>query len=229
MTGRKSLARRVLSIVCAVAAGIILGTGAILLLATAGFLGLGALIAPDTPALRHGALIGGVLLGAVGLAALWTTWALWTRGQSRVSARRLVAWPTTLDEFLSLSPLEFEHAVAAVLLGNGWLDAEVVGGSGDNAADILGRDQFGRLVAVQCKRFQPGSPVGSPDVQKVMGTAFIHHGAQLAMVVTPSHFTANACQLAHGHPSGRAVVLIDGEMLVELASKAQHGAEVIGS
>ena len=95
----------------------------------------------------------------------------------------------------------------------GWRNVRVVGGSGDLAADILGVDPHGRSVAVQCKRYAPGTKVGSPVIQTVLGMAMVHHRTDRAMVVTTSSFTKAAEELATRH----GVELWDGVHLAEFA------------
>jgi restriction system protein len=140
----------------------------------------------------------------------------------------------TLQGFLALSPAGFEEAVAALLHRLGYRRVKVVGGAGDLCADIVCRGRAGELVIVQCKRYAPGHPVRSAEVQRVIGMAFVHHHAARAIFVTTSDFTHAARSLARGHH----IELINGRRLVELAqrrprrersdSPASRPAEVTG-
>jgi restriction endonuclease Mrr len=121
----------------------------------------------------------------------------------------------TLRGFLSLSPAGFEVAVAALLRRIGYRRVLVVGGAGDLAADIVCRGPADERVVVHCKRYAPGHPVGSPQLQAFVGMAFVHHRAARAVFVTTSSFTPPARHLARTHP----IELIDGPRLVELAQR----------
>lgn len=153
-------------------------------------------------------VIGGVLAVAAGY-LYWRRrsirWPFWT-------GRRATSQTRTLGELLMLSPSDFEQLVASVLERIGYSSVHCVGGSGDLAADIVCKDEHGRLIVVQCKRYATGTLVGSPELQKFMGMAFIHHKAKLGVFVSSSGFSQAAIELARGHP----IVLIDGEGLLRL-------------
>jgi len=149
-----------------------------------------------------------LLLGSAALAALWV---IGTRRRRRL--RRL----RTLDGFLSLGPAGFEEAVADPVRGLGYRSVRQVGGRGDLAADLTCRDERGDLVVVQCKRYRPGSRVGSAEVQKVLAMASVHHHARRAILVTTSSYTAAATRLAGEH----GMWLVDGDALVDLAAALQ--------
>jgi HJR/Mrr/RecB family endonuclease len=121
----------------------------------------------------------------------------------------------TLQGFLALSPAGFEEAVAALLRRLGYRRVKVVGGAGDLCADIVCRGRAGELVIIQCKRYAPGHHVGSAEVQRVIGMAFVHHHAARAIFATTSDFTPAARSLARGHH----IELINGRRLVELAQR----------
>jgi restriction system protein len=121
----------------------------------------------------------------------------------------------TLQGFLALSPGGFEEAVATLLRRLGYRRVKVVGGAGDLCADIMCRGPAGELIVVQCKRYAPSHRVGSPEVQRVIGMAFVHHHAAQALLVTTSDFTPAAWKLAGGHN----IDLINGRRLVELAQR----------
>ncbi|MFF9203591.1 restriction endonuclease [Streptomyces sp. NPDC014986] len=96
----------------------------------------------------------------------------------------------------ALDPAEFEQAVAELCRRDGCLDVEVVGGAGDLGADVVARTPDGRLVVIQCKRYCEGNRVGSQDMQRFGGTCFTVHGADVAVMVTTSDFTAPAIEYA---------------------------------
>ncbi|MCX2925090.1 restriction endonuclease [Streptomyces sp. NEAU-W12] len=114
-----------------------------------------------------------------------------------------------------LDPAEFEQAIAELCRRDGCLDVDVVGGAGDLGADVLARTPDGRLVVVQCKRYCDANRVGSQDMQRFGGTCFTVHGADVAVVVTTSDFTAPAIEYAEQC----GIVCMDGQELL----RWQHG------
>ncbi len=133
-------------------------------------------------------------------------------GGSQVSRRavsRRVDRVTAAAEFDTLTPGEFEQAVADLCRRDGCRDVRVVGGAGDLAADVLATLPDGRRVLVQCKRYAPGTRVSSPDVQQVGGTYSVVHHAELAIVVTTSSFTA----AARSYARTADIRLVDGHQL----------------
>lgn len=119
---------------------------------------------------------------------------------------------------LALTPQEFEKRIAELLRRQGYRDVQVVGGSGDLAADIICRTAHRQgLLVVQCKRYDPSHKVGSREIQTFIGMVTVHHRADQGMFVTTSSFTEQARKLAEQH----RIRLIDGPELARLA--ASHG------
>ncbi|MFJ4990047.1 restriction endonuclease [Streptomyces sp. NPDC088732] len=113
-------------------------------------------------------------------------------------------------KYLALDAGRFEQAVAALMSTSGATGTRIIGGSGDLGADVIGYTRSGRKVVVQCKRYDR-KPVGSPDVQRFVGTAVPHHHADVAVLVTTSRFTVPALRYASEH----SVLTVDGEQLAE--------------
>lgn len=130
-------------------------------------------------------------VAAISVVAL-VSYALW-RASERI--RILGEGQHHLADFLELSPTDFELAVRDVLLETGYRSLDHSGGAGDLAADLAGTDSRGRSVVVQCKRFRPGSSVGSKDMQMFIGMVTIHHRAEHGVFVTTSTFTSAAREL----------------------------------
>ncbi|MFD5522354.1 restriction endonuclease [Streptomyces sp. NPDC127066] len=129
-----------------------------------------------------------------------------------------VLFPETVSEvpagaveivYEALDPDEFERAVAELCRRDGCLEVDVVGGAGDLGADVVARTPDGRSVVIQCKRYCDGNRVGSQDLQRFGGTCFTVHGADVAVVVTTSDFTAPA--LDYAEQCG--IVCVDGPQL----------------
>lgn len=148
-------------------------------------------------------------LGCVGLAV-------------RAAFRERVPGPT-LEDFLALTPTQFEEVVGKLLARSGYSQVRQVGGAGDLAADLTCRDARGRRVVAQCKRYAPEQKVGSQIVQTFIGMVAVHHRAQGGILVTTSSFTTPAQDLAREHD----FLLIDGPALVQLAADVLSQAEPI--
>lgn len=128
----------------------------------------------------------------------------------RMQARRA---DLKLKELATLNPETFEEFTAELFESLGF-EVERVGGSGDEGADLRLRRDGLRAVA-QCKYSQGKAVVGSPDLQKFLGT--IHHtGSHKGFFVTTRTFSLAAEKFAADHP----IELIDGPRLVELVQQA---------
>jgi restriction system protein len=133
-------------------------------------------------------------LGILLLAATVAFVVVWRRRRS--GRRRLIKGVRTLEELRRMPPGDFEHFVAELCRRDGCRNVQVVGGSGDLGADVLAVTQDGRRVVIQCKRYAGGNLVGSPDAQRVGGTARPVHRADEAAIVTTSGFTQEATRYA---------------------------------
>jgi hypothetical protein len=120
----------------------------------------------------------------------------------------------TLGDMLSMNPTEFEEFTGQALEALGYRDVIRIGGAGDLGADLTATDPQGRSVIVQCKRYTPGSRVGSPALQAFIGMREVHHKADRGIFVTTADYTQQAIDLANEHD----VVLIDGDDLVKIAA-----------
>ncbi len=118
-----------------------------------------------------------------------------------------------LAQLEALNPESFEEFVAELFEVLGY-EVEPVGGSGDLGADLRLRRSDGLLAVVQCKYHKQGV-VGSPDLQRFLGT--IHHtGSHKGYFVTTSTFSLSAEKFAAANP----IELVDGPRLVQLVHDA---------
>ncbi len=108
----------------------------------------------------------------------------------------------------SLSPYDFEEAVAEIYRGYGY-KVTVTQKSGDYGVDLLMRDKKGRTYAVQVKQLH-GS-VGRPTLQRLQG-ALLNAEADVPIIVTLSYFTEPAKVYAQQH----GIQLVDGERLLSM-------------
>ncbi|THA77213.1 restriction endonuclease [Streptomyces sp. A0642] len=152
-----------------------------------------------------------VMLGAVAVVA--ATWFVNQNRQRRAWNRvQQQALRYELPHLDALGHREFEYAVRDLMRRDGCTDARQVGGSGDNGADVLATDPHGRTWVIQCKHRKAGdrgSAVGTPDLQRVNGTARQIHGADIVLVVTNGRFSSRCAPLAeqlHMHLADRRVL-----------------------
>jgi restriction system protein len=151
----------------------------------------------------------------------------WRIGQAVVVGRRarerLAALRITLAEFDAMDDRDFEYALRDLLVRDGW-PARRVGGSGDQAADVIGdHRQRGRIV-VQAKHTRVGGKVGSSVMYAVKGTAGPAHRADHAVVVTNGTFTRDA--MAWGQRYG--VHWVDRQRLRHWAETGTALHELLG-
>ncbi len=118
-----------------------------------------------------------------------------------------------LKELSSLNADTFEEFVAELFESLGY-EVERMGGTGDEGADL--RVRRGPLLGVvQCKYSQGKAVVGSPDLQKFLGT-IQHTRSHKGFFVTTRTFSLAAERFVAEHP----IELIDGPRLVELVQQA---------
>lgn len=118
------------------------------------------------------------------------------------------------SDYYSLTPKEFEQAIAELLRRDGHSRIKVSGGARDLGADVIAYTAVGSKIVVQCKRYHSTRPVGSPEIQKFAGTCRVVHQADLPIFVTTSTFT----QAAKLFAKKAGIKLIDEEVLSQWRS-----------
>ena len=108
----------------------------------------------------------------------------------------------TSQALAHMTPAEFEQHCADLLRTAGW-SVTVLGGSGDQGADLLA-ERDGVRAAFQCKLYS--SPIGNSAVQEVNAGRRVH-GADRAYVVTNAGYT----------PGARAAAAATGVVLLDVA------------
>lgn len=129
-----------------------------------------------------------------------------------------------LEQVFELSPREFEELARWLLRVEGFVEAEVVGGSDDGGIDVQGYYRISLLsfqVFVQCKRYR--KPVG-PSVVRDFRGAMAGRGDK-GLLMTTASFTTSAEREAR-RPGAPPIDLIDGSALCELLKKHQKGVRV---
>ncbi|MFF4652587.1 restriction endonuclease [Streptomyces sp. NPDC001380] len=162
---------------------------------------------------RHPVVLVLAALAAAGAAAV----VLARRAAAAARWRQLMADRAGITHYMAMTPKQFEEALAWLCRRDGCRDVKVVGGAGDLGADVIATTPTGRRIVIQAKRYAPANKVGSPDLQKVGGTARQVHGADLVAAVTTSGFTRAAREYA-AHP-GVAIRLVDHDALARWAAQ----------
>jgi restriction system protein len=151
--------------------------------------------------------------------------------EREVNAMNTVTRDRLLQAVLDQSPEFFERLVLEVLQSMGYggklaVATEHLGRSGDEGIDgrinqdALGLDQ----ILVQAKRYAPGNTIGRPTIQSFIGS-LATQGVTKGIFITTSSFTkeANECVLRGANVK---VVMIDGQMLIDLMLKHGIGSRV---
>lgn len=92
----------------------------------------------------------------------------------------------------TLSGTDFERLMESYYRDKGY-QVERVGGSGDHEVDLILQDKKGYKIAVQCKRWKKN--VGNDIVLRLKAGKQVY-GCYDAWIVTTSHFTKAAIQIA---------------------------------
>ncbi len=112
---------------------------------------------------------------------------------------------------------EFEYFICNVLTLHGFQDVQHVGRPWDGGMDFTCRDQQGRLVIGQCKRYGLLRSVDRPTVEEFFFRAITLHPDRpdrKGLVVTTSTFTAPAREFEAA--STERLELTDGKALVKI-------------
>lgn len=129
----------------------------------------------------------------------------------------LASIPGFSDVIGSMSGADFERLISSLLKKMGFV-AEMTKASGDGGIDIeatLDKPIVGGRYLIQCKRFAPGSLVGSPTVREFYGALIADRKAAKGILVTTSGYSEPAKKFAENLP----IELIDGRMLAELLNQ----------
>ncbi len=139
-----------------------------------------------------------VLGGAGGV--LWWLWRTdrLVRARDRMwhKEEAIRAGQLSLAEVDAMSWQEFERYVAGLCRRDGCTSVEVSGRSGDLGADVIATLPDGRRLVIQCKHYAPHRYVPSGDMQKFVGTAWLHHKADVAVFAATCRFSDAALGLA---------------------------------
>jgi restriction system protein len=126
-----------------------------------------------------------------------------------------------MKQLAAMSAAGFEQACADLLARDGFRSTRRVGGAGDLGVDVTARDPDDRLLILQCKQYK--NPVGSGHVQKFNGTARLHHGADVPIMIGLNGFTQPAVDFAAHHD-----LILNGRPELKRWAHGQHLYDVLG-
>jgi hypothetical protein len=142
---------------------------------------------------------------------------MWLAGLEVNCYSRKSQYSPSIEQIDRALPLDFERIVRKLMERDG-LRAEVIGGRGDQAVDVLAVNVAGNKIAVQCKHTATGRKVGSQVLYQINGTARDVYSAQESIVVTNGTFTKDAAAWGSTH----GIHLIDRAALVKWSEEADH-------
>ncbi|WP_368733171.1 restriction endonuclease [Streptomyces alkaliphilus] len=132
---------------------------------------------------------------------LWTTHrraregdAAWRREDAGARGGRRLA-DSGVDDMTGTA---FEEFVAGLCRRDGCTRVRRVGGARDDGVDITGLLPDGRSFVVQCKRYSQRRAIPGSAVRELIG-ALTHAGADVAVFVTTTRFTAHALETARAN------------------------------
>ncbi len=116
--------------------------------------------------------------------------------KSKVIPRKsnLIDYEQLIDES---TPFEFEQIVSSLFEKMGYV-VENLPHVGDYGADIIAKKDKD-IIAIQCKKYSYGNHVGSPEIQKTLGSMW-KYNANKSIIITTSDFTVRAQEQANNAP-----------------------------
>lgn len=126
----------------------------------------------------------------------------------------------TVEKLRKMDPYKFEEYIRDLLLSSGYKTAECTSRSNDGGKDIVAKDKEGRLVFVECKRYDEKNTVGRPLIQK-FHSAMIDGKADVGLFVTTGYFNKNAIKYSYG----KNIELIDARKLSSMIHNLKQKGE----
>lgn len=129
----------------------------------------------------------------------------------------------SLAQIDALHHSEFEQLAADLVRRDGYHVRRSGGGAGDLGADVIAVGPDGATVVIQCKHRTNGAAIGSPDLQRLNGTARQVHGADIVVAMTNVLFSLPARRFAED----QRIHLVEATQLERWATWGQPLAEVL--
>jgi hypothetical protein len=130
-----------------------------------------------------------------------------------------VAFLKTLDGLMSLSPWEFEEAVALMLAANGYRKVRLR--RPEESTDLVCVDPAGRTTFVTCKKYALHHQVHISKVQTLVASGMGRPEIPMLLFITTSRFMPEALLLQRASPN---LTLIDGPILVDMMQLVEPNA-----
>ena len=130
------------------------------------------------------------------------------------------------DQVDKITPRQFENLVNKLLVAMGYGKEEystLTNYTNDGGIDgIIQADELGfEKIYIQAKKFQDGSSVGRPDIQKFVGAMT---GTTKGVFITTAKFSSSVEEYLKSR--SEKVVLIDGQKLIRLMYKHNIGVSI---
>lgn len=134
---------------------------------------------------------------------------LWQRVPWAIDANTGGLGAARIAEVDLMTCREFQQLIARLMDRDSFVEVHATGVRDDSSTDVVARTPAGDKVVVQCNRDAPRRKVGTPAVQRFLGTVHDEHSADIAVLVTTGRFTRSALALG----DRRDVVLLDRSQL----------------
>ncbi len=135
-----------------------------------------------------------------------------------------------LTKILNSSPEFFEHLIIDLLVAMGYGGSRDeagthLGKTGDGGIDgVIAEDKLGLdVIYIQAKRYASENSVGSPDLQKFLGS-LVGKGANKGVFATTSSFSKAAQDYVNS--VSHRIILVDGDKLTSLMIEHDVGVRV---
>ncbi|MEW2374430.1 restriction endonuclease [Streptomyces sp. NPDC006656] len=132
----------------------------------------------------------------------------------------------SLDDIRDLHHTDFEQLAADLVRRDGFTVTQSKGGSGDLGADVIAVGPDGKILVIQCKHSKSGTTtIGSPDLQRLNGTARPVHKADVVVAMTNGSFSMPARRFAES----QNIHLIESRELEQWATWGQPLRELLAT
>lgn len=141
--------------------------------------------------------------------------------RQRELSRLRVLFSLNLQEFLRVSPYEFENRVASLYRAMGFRVRQTPY-SGDGGFDMLA-EKAGEKLLIECKQYGEGSTVGRPELQ-VLRAAVVDESADKGVLITTGRVSGPAAKYVYDKP----IEILEREDLARLIHECRARGDESG-